>query len=176
MQKAFLRAGPGEEHSPLMEVQGGTRLTVEARVGEWYRVISPTGTRAFIRGDVVQIPGLPRSSKPAAARPAQRTAPQPRAGSEDSGFPIPQSRGAQRAAGQDAGFPIPQTREREDAQGDFPMPSSRANIRDDESITDLAPRKGAAPAEPARGGPQVEQFDEDEEKALRRLREALIKK
>ncbi|MBX7139301.1 MAG: SH3 domain-containing protein [Oligoflexia bacterium] len=52
--KAALRAGPGEQNSPLMEVTRGTRLTVETRQGKWYRVNSPNGTRAWISGDVVE--------------------------------------------------------------------------------------------------------------------------
>jgi hypothetical protein len=51
--KAHLRAGPGEENSPLMTVSRGTRLAVETRSGNWYRVISPAGTRAWVSADVV---------------------------------------------------------------------------------------------------------------------------
>lgn len=51
--KAFLRTGPGEENSPLMTVSRGTRLAVETRSGEWYRVISPAGTRAWVAASVV---------------------------------------------------------------------------------------------------------------------------
>ncbi len=53
--KANLRSGPGVEHSPLMQVGLGTRLTVESRQGEWYRVYTPTGTRAYVRKDVVAV-------------------------------------------------------------------------------------------------------------------------
>jgi len=51
--KAFLRAGPGADNSPLMAVAKGTRLTVETREGSWYRVNTPTGTRAWISADMV---------------------------------------------------------------------------------------------------------------------------
>lgn len=51
--KVNLRSGPGEEHSPVMQVQKGTRLTVESREGDWYRVLSPTGSRAYVKKDVV---------------------------------------------------------------------------------------------------------------------------
>ena len=51
--KAHLRTGPGEENSPLMTVSRGTRLAVETRSGNWYRVISPAGTRAWVSADVV---------------------------------------------------------------------------------------------------------------------------
>ncbi|MCC6954941.1 MAG: hypothetical protein IT290_12560 [Deltaproteobacteria bacterium] len=163
VDKAFLRAGPGEEHSPTMEVQGGTRLTVEARQGDWYRVISPTGTREFIRGDVVQIPGLPRrQSRP--SRPAPKAPARQDSANED--FPIPQSRPQQARPAQRSA----------PAEMDFPIPQTRENVRDDESITDL-PSRGAQPLtneQPSSQG--LEQFDEDEEKALRKLREALIKK
>lgn len=53
--KANLRSGQGEEHSPVMEILKGTRLVAETRHGEWYRVVTPTGGRAFIRADVVQV-------------------------------------------------------------------------------------------------------------------------
>ena len=51
--KAFLRSGPGNNNSPLMTVMKGTRLTVETRSGEWYRVITPTGNRAWVSSSVV---------------------------------------------------------------------------------------------------------------------------
>jgi len=53
VEKANLRTGPGNEHSPLMSVTRGTRLLVEIRRGEWYRIISPSGTRAWVSADVV---------------------------------------------------------------------------------------------------------------------------
>lgn len=55
-KKVNLRSGPGSEHSPVMQVQAGTRLTVESKEGDWYRVLTPTGSRAFIRSDVVREP------------------------------------------------------------------------------------------------------------------------
>ena len=51
--KAYLRSGPGKDNSPLMSVSKGTRLTVETREGEWYRVITPTGSRAWVSREVV---------------------------------------------------------------------------------------------------------------------------
>jgi SH3-like domain-containing protein len=52
-EKAHLRTGPGEDNSPLMSVARGTRLAVETRSGDWYRVISPAGTRAWVSSSVV---------------------------------------------------------------------------------------------------------------------------
>jgi hypothetical protein len=52
-RKANLRVGPSETDSPLMEVAYGTRLVVETRTGDWYRVIAPTGVRAWISAKVV---------------------------------------------------------------------------------------------------------------------------
>ena len=52
--KAHLRTGPGENNSPIMDVTRGTRLTVETRKGNWLRVNTPAGTRAWISGDVVE--------------------------------------------------------------------------------------------------------------------------
>lgn len=51
--KAYLRTGPGKQNSPLMSISKGTRLVVETREGEWYRVITPAGTRAWISSDLV---------------------------------------------------------------------------------------------------------------------------
>ena len=53
-KKINLRSGPGREHSPLMQVRRGTRLTVESREGDWFRVVAPTGGRAYVRSDVVK--------------------------------------------------------------------------------------------------------------------------
>jgi chromosome segregation ATPase len=51
--KAQLRAGPSMSDSPLMAITKGTRLAVETRRGEWLRVISPAGSRAWVNLDVV---------------------------------------------------------------------------------------------------------------------------
>ena len=51
--KANLRSGPGLNHSPLMTVSSGTRLVVERRDGDWYRVVTPNGSRAWVVGSVV---------------------------------------------------------------------------------------------------------------------------
>jgi hypothetical protein len=70
--KATLRTGPGEEHSSLMEIQRGSILVVEAREGEWLRVVSPKGQRAYIRSDLaveLDATGRPRFSQPAPVRP-----------------------------------------------------------------------------------------------------------
>lgn len=61
-EKVHLRTGPGEENSPLMTVSRGTRLAVETRSGDWYRVISPAGTRAWVSAQVVAFGDLPISS------------------------------------------------------------------------------------------------------------------
>lgn len=52
--KANLRTGPGEEHGVLQQIPMGVELLAEARAGEWYRVISPTGRRAFVSSKVVE--------------------------------------------------------------------------------------------------------------------------
>ena len=51
--KANLRSGAGKNNSPLMTVSRGTRLAVETRTGDWYRVITPTGTRAWVNSEVL---------------------------------------------------------------------------------------------------------------------------
>lgn len=62
VDKANLRTGPGQQHSPLLTVARGTRLTVEKRQGEWYRVVAPTGERAWISSEVVSFGSSTRSS------------------------------------------------------------------------------------------------------------------
>lgn len=61
--KAHLRTGPGANNSPLMTVSRGTRLAVETRSGDWYRVISPAGTRAWVSSDVVVFGDLSSSAR-----------------------------------------------------------------------------------------------------------------
>jgi hypothetical protein len=53
VDKANLRTGPGLNNSVLLTVSKGSRLVVEKRQGEWYRVIAPTGERAWLSGAVV---------------------------------------------------------------------------------------------------------------------------
>lgn len=54
VEKANLRTGPGTQHSPIMEVSKESRLVMEKRLGDWYRVIAPNGTRAWISANVVK--------------------------------------------------------------------------------------------------------------------------
>lgn len=53
VEKANLRTGPGKKNSPIMTVSKGTRLAIETRLDDWYRVITPTGTRAWILSDLI---------------------------------------------------------------------------------------------------------------------------
>jgi uncharacterized protein YraI len=62
VDNANLRTGPGLNNSPLMTVSRNTRLTVETRQGDWYRVISPTGARAWIASAVVSFGPSPSES------------------------------------------------------------------------------------------------------------------
>jgi hypothetical protein len=59
--KVSLRAGPGVTHSSIMDVQKGTRLIVEAKESDWYRVSSPTGGRAYVHSDYIKVISAPRS-------------------------------------------------------------------------------------------------------------------
>lgn len=52
-QKANLRTGPGLNNSVLLTISRGSRLVVESRQGDWYRVIAPTGERAWISGTII---------------------------------------------------------------------------------------------------------------------------
>ncbi len=67
-EKANLRTGPGADNSPLMSVSRGTRLVVETKHGDWYRVISPTGTRAWVSSDVVAFGPTSQSSPSSTVR------------------------------------------------------------------------------------------------------------
>jgi len=48
VDKANLRAGPGENHAMVMAISGGSRLIVETEQNGWYRVIAPSGERLWI--------------------------------------------------------------------------------------------------------------------------------
>jgi hypothetical protein len=62
-EKAQLRTGPGMSNSPLMTVAQGTRLAIEMQNGDWYRVIAPSGARAWVSRDVLDIGGNKNPSK-----------------------------------------------------------------------------------------------------------------
>ncbi len=64
--KAYLRSAPGRDNSPIMDVQRGTRLTVETEEGDWLRVIAPTGARAYIQTELVANEGSPLAKVPLA--------------------------------------------------------------------------------------------------------------
>ncbi len=53
-EKVNLRLKPGKEHSPIQQVARGTELIVESKTGEWYRIITPTGRRAYVKSDLVE--------------------------------------------------------------------------------------------------------------------------
>lgn len=54
VQKAELRLGPGNNHSALLSLPGGSRLAVEMRQGSWLRVFAPSGERAWIHASLVR--------------------------------------------------------------------------------------------------------------------------
>lgn len=53
VDKADLRAGPGKNNSAIMSLRRGSRLAVEDRQGEWYRVFAPNGERAWVHASLV---------------------------------------------------------------------------------------------------------------------------
>jgi len=77
--RVALRSGPSPDDSEVMPVGKGTRLTVEERSGDWYRVITPNSNRAYIRSDMVRVisGGENSSSEPPIRR--MRVLPQKRA-------------------------------------------------------------------------------------------------
>lgn len=77
--KVSLRVGPGTQHSPIMDVQKGTKLTVEAKEKDWFRVFSPTGGRAFIHTDYVRVVSSTANNKNIKAVGVGSVSPQQRA-------------------------------------------------------------------------------------------------
>lgn len=72
-QKAFLRSGPSKDDSPLMSVSKGTRLVVETRHNQWFRVITPTGGRAWIATEMLTFgPNSQSGGSPSASNSALR--------------------------------------------------------------------------------------------------------
>lgn len=47
-EKSVLRTGPNQNETKLVEVERGTRLRVDDRQGDWFRVTNKSGTRAWI--------------------------------------------------------------------------------------------------------------------------------
>lgn len=68
VEKADLRLGPGRNNSALMSVSKGSRLLVEARQGEWYRVFAPSGERAWVNSSAVIFGEIPGPSNGTATR------------------------------------------------------------------------------------------------------------
>ncbi len=77
-KKVNLRSGPGEEHSAVMQINQGIKLTVEDRQGDWYRVFTPTAGRAYIHRDFVKVidDGTVRPATPAVSTARSARAPQ----------------------------------------------------------------------------------------------------
>lgn len=57
VQKLSLKVGPNASSSTLMHVNEGTRLPIEGSQGGWYRVVAPSGARAWIPAAGVTIGG-----------------------------------------------------------------------------------------------------------------------
>lgn len=57
VQKLSLKVGPNASSSTLMHVNEGTRLPIEGSQGAWYRVVAPSGARAWIPAAGVTIGG-----------------------------------------------------------------------------------------------------------------------
>lgn len=85
---AGLKTGPGMQYSTLMTVPQGTSLAVENRQGEWFRVITPLGARAWIHGSFVRL-GPVRNNGNGKTKTAAPFPPAPAQGdtaSEDAAF------------------------------------------------------------------------------------------
>ena len=51
-----------------MQISKGAKLTIESKEGEWYRVYTPTGSRAYVHQDVVQLGEKTVSKRPQSVR------------------------------------------------------------------------------------------------------------
>jgi len=70
--KANLRTGPGKKHGVVTQIAKGVVLSAESRSGSWFRVLDPTGKRAFISDDVVRL--LKPQGRPSLVTQASKTA------------------------------------------------------------------------------------------------------
>lgn len=70
VDKAVVRTAASRDSSPIMALNRGTRLVVESRSGEWFRVLTPSGVRAWITADAIaagQSAGVSRDTAKAVA-------------------------------------------------------------------------------------------------------------
>lgn len=85
-ESVSLRTGPGGQYSTLMTVPQGTSLAVESRQGEWLRVITPMGARAWVNSAAVQIGSKGRTGISGKSAPAGLPMMPDQSGSEDAAF------------------------------------------------------------------------------------------
>ncbi len=52
---ANLRLGPSTEFASLAKLEATTPVSIESTVGEWYQVITPTGTRGFLLANLLSV-------------------------------------------------------------------------------------------------------------------------
>ncbi len=84
---AGLKTGPGMQYSTLMTVPQGTSLAVENRQGEWFRVITPLGARAWIHGSFVRLgPVRDNSGRNKMSAPRNRVPPARDGATEEAAF------------------------------------------------------------------------------------------
>jgi hypothetical protein len=84
--KANLRTGPGKKHGVVTQIAKGVVLSAESRSGSWFRVLDPTGKRAFISADVVRLL-KPQTRSSLAPRKTEKPALKPR---QASRVPVPE--------------------------------------------------------------------------------------
>ncbi len=84
--KANLRTGPGKKHGVVTQIAKGVVLSAESRSGSWFRVLDPTGKRAFISADVVRLL-KPQTRSSLAAKKTSKPALKPR---QASRVPVPE--------------------------------------------------------------------------------------
>ncbi len=79
-----IRAGAGTGFNVVSAVQTGNRIQVIDRASDsegypWYRVVTPSGDRGWIAGQLIQIDGDAAPARPVPARPTPRPTPAPTA-------------------------------------------------------------------------------------------------
>ena len=75
VQVGNVRSGPGDTHDVIGKVRRGQKFDVEARQGDWFKVLLETGQEGWVFKSLVEVSGkrsigvVPSGSAPLAARP-----------------------------------------------------------------------------------------------------------
>ena len=50
-----MRSGPSTSHTKIGQAAKGTIVTILDKIGDWYYLVLPNGTKGYIRGDYLSI-------------------------------------------------------------------------------------------------------------------------